>query len=119
MEKEEEIDVINFFKEMQKFSMCQENKFLEDKSDINTLITKANKIKLDPEEYIKLYKKRNENYNEFKLAMDKNDRLIYSLEKGNSAWNDFKINTRNTVLFEDEKKEKKCKKAKWLSGKAL
>ena len=111
LEKEEEIDVINFFKEMQKFSMCQENKFLEDKSDINTLITKANKIKLDPEEYIKLYKKRNENYNEFKLAMDKNDRLAYSLEKGNSAWNDFKINTRNTVLFEDEKKEKKEKGA--------
>jgi len=107
LEKDEEIDVINFFKDLQKFSMCPENKFLENKNDINTLITKANKIKLDPEEYIKLYKKRNENYNSFKIEMDKNSGINYPLEIGNSAWNDFKLNNRQTVLFEKEAKESK------------
>ena len=108
LEKTEEIDIINFFKDLQKFSMFPENKFLETKSDINTLITKANKIKLDPEEYIKLYRKRYENYNEFKIEMDKNNGVLYPLEIGNRAWNDFKINNRNTILFEKEdKKEKK------------
>ena len=108
LEKTEEIDIINFFKDLQKFSMFPENKFLEQKSDINTLITKANKIKLDPEEYIKLYRKRYENYNEFKIEMDKNNGVLYPLEIGNRAWNDFKINNRNTILFEKEdKKEKK------------
>jgi hypothetical protein len=87
--------------------MCPENKFLENKSDINTLITKANKIKLDPEEYIKLYKKRNENYNSFKIEMDKNSGINYPLEIGNSAWNDFKLNNRQTVLFEKGEKESK------------
>ena len=107
LEKDEEIDVINFFKDMQKYSMCPENKFLENKTDINTLITKANKIKLDPEEYIKLYKKRSENYNSFKIEMDKNNGIIYPLEIGNSAWNDFKLNNRVTILFEKEEKDNK------------
>jgi len=105
LEKTEEIDVINFFKDMQKFSMCSENKFLEQKSDINTLIIKANKIKIDPEEYIKLYKKRNENYNEFKIEMDKNSGVLFPLEFGNKAWNDFKLNNRQTKLFENEDKD--------------
>ena len=105
LEKTEEIDVINFFKDMQKFSMCSENKFLEQKSDINTLIIKANKIKIDPEEYIKLYKKRNENYNEFKIEMDKNSGVLFPLEFGNKAWNDFVLNNRQTKLFENEDKD--------------
>ena len=69
LDKTEEIDVINFFKELQKFSMYPDNKFLESKCDIDTLITKASKIKLDPEEYIKLYRSRNENYGEYKSMM--------------------------------------------------
>ena len=107
LEKDEEIDVINFFKDLQKYSMCPENKFLENKTDINTLIIKANKIKLDPEEYIKLYKKRNENYNSFKIEMDRNNGVIYPLEIGNSAWNDYKLNNRVTILFEKEEKDNK------------
>ena len=105
LEKEEEIDVINFFKEMQKFSMCPENEFLNNKTDINTLIIKANKVKLDPEEYAKIYKKRNENYNMFKMEMEKNNSMKYPLERGNTRWNDYRINNRATILFEKEEKE--------------
>ena len=106
LEKTEEIDIINFFKELQKFSMYPENKFLDNKSDINTLITKANKIKIDPEEFVKLYQKRNENYISFKIEMDKNNGIHYPLEAGNSALNDFKMNNRETVLFGKQENEK-------------
>ena len=104
LEKTEEIDVINFFKDLQKFSMCSENKFLEEKGDINVLITNASKIKLDPEQYFKLYRKRNEDFNEFRIEMNKNSGVLYPLETGNRAWNDFKINNRATILFEKEDK---------------
>ena len=107
MEKTEEIDVINFFKDLQKYSMCAENKFLEEKGDINILVTNANKIKLDPEQYFKLYRKRNEDFNMFKIEMDKNSGVLYPLETGNRAWNDFKINNRATILFEKEDKNDK------------
>ena len=107
MEKTEEIDVINFFKDLQKYSMCAENKFLEEKGDINILVTNANKIKLDPEQYFKLYRKRNEDFNIFKIEMDKNSGVLYPLETGNRAWNDFKINNRATILFEKEDKNDK------------
>ena len=100
LEKTEEIDVINFFKDLQKYSMCAENKFLEEKGDINILVTNANKIKLDPEQYFKLYRKRNEDFNMFKIEMDKNSGVL-------RAWNDFKINNRATILFEKEDKNDK------------
>ena len=106
LDKTEEIDVINFFKELQKFSMYPDNKFLESKCDIDTLITKASKIKLDPEEYIKLYRRRNENYGEFKSMMDKNSKISYNLEIGNISRNDYKLNCRETVLFEKDNNEK-------------
>ena len=106
LDKTEEIDVINFFKELQKFSMYPDNKFLESKCDIDTLITKASKIKLDPEEYIKLYRRRNENYGEFKSMMDKNSKISYNLEIGNISWNDYNLNCRKTVLFEKDNNEK-------------
>jgi len=106
LDKTEEIDVINFFKELQKFSMYPDNKFLESKCDIDTLIAKASKIKLDPEEYIKLYRRRNENYGEFKSMMDKNSKISYNLEIGNISRNDYKLNCRETVLFEKDNNEK-------------
>ena len=106
LDKTEEIDVINFFKELQKFSMYPDNKFLESKCDIDTLITKASKIKLDPEEYIKLYRRRNENYGEFKSMMDKNSKISYNLEIGNISYINYKLNCRKTVLFEKDNNEK-------------
>ena len=107
LEKTEEIDVINFFKDLQKYSMCSENKFLEQKGNINVLITSASKIKLEPEQYFKLYRKRNENFNEFRIEMDKNSGVLYPLETGNRAWNNFKINNRATILFEKTDKDDK------------
>ena len=106
LDKTEEIDVINFFKELQKFSMYPDNKFLESKCDIDTLITKASKIKLAPEEYIKLYRRRNENYGEFKSMMDKNSKISYNLEIGNISYINYKLNCRETVLFEKDNNEK-------------
>jgi hypothetical protein len=101
----EEIDIINFFKDLQKFSLCPENKFLEEKSDINSLILKANKIKLDPEEYIKLYKKKEENFDTFNLKMEKNDKISYLLETGNKEIVDHKARHRKTVLFRSIQEE--------------
>ena len=75
MEKNEEIDIINFFKELQKYSLCKENQFLEKKIDINTLIVRANKIKIEPEDYIKLYKKKGENFDNFYKKMEKNHKI--------------------------------------------
>ena len=101
----EEIDIINFFKDLQKFSLCPENKFLEEKSDINSLILKANKIKLDPEEYIKFYKKKEENFDTFNLKMEKNDKIKYYLETGNKEIVDHKERQRKTVLFRSIQEE--------------
>ena len=41
----------------------------------------------------------------FKIEMDKNSGVLYPLETGNRAWNDFKINNRATILFEKEEKK--------------
>ena len=101
----EEIDIINFFKDLQKFSLCPENKFLEEKSDINSLILKANKIKLDPEEYIKQYKKKEENFDTFNLKMEKNEKISYLLERGNKDIVDHKARHRKTVLFRSIQEE--------------
>ena len=102
MERNEEINIIDFFKEMQKYSLCPENKFLEEKIDINILISKAHKIKIDPEEYLKLYKKKGENFDEFKIKMEKNNKICYLLEYGNKKLVNYKVNHRGTVLFTEE-----------------
>ena len=105
LKNNEEIDIINFFKDLQKFSLCPENKFLEEKSDINSLILKAYKIKLDPEEYIKLYKKKEENFDTFNLKMEKNEKISYFLESGNKEIVDHKARHRKTVLFRSIQEE--------------
>ena len=37
--------------------------------------------------------------------MDKNSGVLFPLEFGNKAWNDFKLNNRQTKLFENEDKD--------------
>ena len=107
MNKSEEIDIIDFFKDLQKYSLCPENAYLEQKIDINTLIIKASKIKLDPEDYIKLYKKKEEEtFENFKKKMEKNQKISYILEYGNYILVDDKVKHRETVLFVDEKETK-------------
>ena len=107
MIKSEEIDIIDFFKGLQKYSLCPENNYLEQKIDINTLIIKASKIKLDPEDYIKLYKKKEEEaFENFKKKMEKNQKISYILEYGNYILVDDKVKHRETVLFVDEKETK-------------
>jgi hypothetical protein len=107
MNKSEEIDIIDFFKDLQKYSLCPENAYLEQKIDINTLIIKASKIKLDPEDYIKLYKKKEEEtFENFKKKMEKNQKISYILEYGNYILVDDKVKHRETVLFLDEKEIK-------------
>ena len=106
LEKTEEINIIDFFKDLKKYSLCPENKFLEEKSDINSLILKSNKIKLDPEEYIKLYKKKEEEiYNEFNLKMEKTEKISYLLKSGNKEIIEYKAKHRKTVLFRSIEEE--------------
>ena len=106
LEKTEEIRIIDFFKDLKKYSLCPENKFLEEKTDINILLLKANKIKLDPEEYIKLYKKKEEEiYNIFNLKMEKNEKISYLLKTGNKEIIDYKAKHRKTILFRSIEEE--------------
>ena len=106
LEKTEEINIIDFFKDLKKYSLCSENKFLEEKADINSLISKSYKIKLDPEEYIKLYKKKEEQYyNIFNLKMKKNDKISYLLKSGNREIIEYKARHRKTVLFRSIEEE--------------
>ena len=105
--KSEEIDIIDFFKELQKYSLCPENNYLEQKIDINTLIIRASKIKLSPEDYIKLYKKKEEEtFANFNQKMERNQKISYILEYGNYILIDDKVKHRETILFEDEKQIK-------------
>ena len=115
MEKNEEIDIIEFFKELKKYSLCPENKFLEQKIDINLLILKANKIKLDPEEYIKLFKKNGDNFDEFNKKMEKNNKISYLLEYGNHMVSDYKAKHRNTILFRSTIKEENIEEDKVIN----
>ena len=112
MNKTEEIDIIDYFKDLRKFSLCPENNYLDQKIDINTLIIRASKIKLDPEDYIKIYKKKEENFDNFNRKMEKNQKISYLLEYGNYLLVEDKVKHRQTVLFKDEKEIKEMKDEK-------
>ena len=61
---------------------------------------------MDPEEYIKLYKKKEEEaYNAFNLKMEKNDKISYLLKAGNKEIIDYKAKHRKTILFRSIEEE--------------
>ena len=56
---EEEIDVLNYFKKYEKYSLCFDNEELNNKYNINKIIEKSQKININLEFHLKNYEKLN------------------------------------------------------------
>ena len=97
---DEEIMVIDYFKNLQKFALCPTNEKLEKLGDINNLIIKANKIKLSPEEFIKNFEKKSEMGQNFKDKMEKIENACYNLQLNNNY--SLLAKRRHTVLFQED-----------------
>ncbi len=82
LEMEEEYLVMDYFRKLQTNSLSMNNEFYQEKCDINKLLEKANKIKLDPEEYIKQYEKKVEGGKDFRKnkASHSRDSFVSSRE---------------------------------------
>ena len=89
-----------FFKGIQESSMSPDCLFFGKRLNIEKIISRASEIKIDPEEYIKSYKKKG-NYKKFEKNMEGNTNITYSLKKGNVKWNEWKLKERNTILFKE------------------
>ena len=57
LKMEEETEIINYFKNFEKYSLCLESDFLNGKSDVYQLILKCKKYKIDVEQFLKNYEK--------------------------------------------------------------
>ena len=77
MKMEEETEVLDYFKNFEKFSLCSENSQLNEKSDVYPIILKSKKYKIDVEHYIKNYEKKNENGKGFFNKMEKIEDVKY------------------------------------------
>ena len=58
MKMEEEVEILDYFKKFENYSLCSENDLLNSKSDIFSLILKCKKYKIDVEQYVKNYEKK-------------------------------------------------------------
>ena len=105
LSRKEENIIVDYFKQLQKYSLFPENKHLQSKGNIDDLILKAQKIKINPDNYIKMYKKENEDFDTFSQKMEKNNKVIFKLEKGDLVKNKNIIKKSNTVIFHDPEEE--------------
>ena len=58
--KKDDQELMIYFKDLKNNSLSDDSEFLDSKTDINILIIEANRIKLQPEDYIKMYQKTEE-----------------------------------------------------------
>ena len=99
MKMNEELEILNYFKEFEKSSLGEENEFLNSKGDICSIILKAKKFKIDVESYLKNYEKSNELGKDFYIKMEKIEDVIYQFSD--------KIIPKPTIqteLFSEEEK---------------
>ena len=97
LKMEEEEQIIYYFKEFEKYSLCEKNDFLNEKSDIYSIILKSKKIKLDVESLMKNYEKNNENGKGFYDKMKKVEDIKYQFYN-----NIVSKPTIQTILFSEE-----------------
>jgi hypothetical protein len=97
MKMGEEIEILNYFKEFEKSSLGEENELLNSKGDINSIILKAKKIKIDVESYLKNYEKNHELGKDFYIKMEKIEDVIYHFQDKFVS-----KPTIQTVLFSEE-----------------
>ena len=97
MKMDEELDVLNYFKEFEKYSLCQENETINEKSDVFTIILKSKKIKIDIENILKNYEKNIDNGKDFFTKMEKTENIKYEFYEQLVSKATFQ-----TILFSEE-----------------
>jgi hypothetical protein len=93
----EEVQILDYFKNFEKYSLSEKNDLLNEKCDIEALILKCKKIKIDVGIYLKNFEKSRENGKGFLYKMEKIEDVQYKLNKEIT-----KRSTIRTVLFPDE-----------------
>ena len=101
MNMKEEFEILNYFKNFEKYSLSEKNDLLNEKCDIEALILKCKKIKIDVGIYLKNYEKSRENGKGFLYKMEKIEDVQYKLNN-----EIIKKPTIRTELFPDEKSSK-------------
>ena len=101
MKMKEEVEILNYFKNFEKYSLSEKNDLLNEKCDIEALILKCKKIKIDVGIYLKNYEKSRENGKGFLYKMEKIEDVQYKLTN-----EIIKKPTVRTELFPDEKSSK-------------
>ena len=101
MNMKEEFEILNYFKNFEKYSLSEKNDLLNEKCDIEALILKCKKIKIDVGIYLKNYEKSRENGKGFLYKMEKIEDVQYKLNN-----EIIKKPTIRTELFPDEKRSK-------------
>ena len=77
MKMDEEVDILDYFKEFEKYSLCIENVILNGKSDVYSIIIKSKQIKIDIEDFINNYENNNEIGKDFVIKMEKIENIKY------------------------------------------
>ena len=97
MKMNEEVQILDYFKNFEKYSLSEKNDLLNEKCNIEALILKCKKIKIDMGIYLKNFEKSRENGKGFLYKMEKIEDVQYKLNK-----EIVKKATIRTVLFPDE-----------------
>jgi len=105
LELNDQQQIMDYFRNIQKIAMNLNNKFLEKKFDINILLEKARKINIDVDKYLEQYEKSSEKGKKFKENIYKiNDIKYFDIKINiNNSNNIFKIKKTNTTVKEREK----------------
>ena len=105
LELNDQQQIMDYFRNIQKIPMNMTNKFLEKKLDINNLLENARKIDIDVDKYLDQYEKSSEKAKKFNENIYKINEIKYfdvNINVSNTNYN-FKIKKTNTTVKEREK----------------
>ena len=91
-------ELIVYFKDLKNNSLSEDSEFLDLKADVNTVIIRANKIKLQIDDYIKMYKKTEEGF-----------AFVEQMENLQDACFDYNAVENTRLSFGEEIKRKRTK----------
>ena len=97
LKMDEEIQILNYFKNFEKYALCYDNDLLNEKCDVYSIILKSKKIKIDIDYYLKNYEKNEENGKGFFNKMAKIQYIKYQFYEQLVA-----KPTLQTILFSDD-----------------
>ena len=105
LELNDQQQIMDYFRNIQKIPMNMTNKFLEKKLDVNNILENARKIDIDVDKYLDQYEKSSEKGKKFKENIYKINEIKYfdvNINVSNTNYN-FKIKKTNTTVKEREK----------------